>query len=677
MPSARQDANGEWVRYEYDKAIRLTALVNENNASYRFAYDASDRLSEEMRVDNLPRRFSYDIAGHLIRLDEIGYGENGERPERHTEFERDTIGRLISKTNTDGQHLYTYDDSDRLLSIERQPTGRAKRTMGILPEKLEYAYDILGRLTQEITSDGTLSYEYDPLDNLTTLTLPDGRKINHLYYGSGHLHQINLDGQVISDIERDDLHREVYRTQGKLTSCFGYDAMGRKAWQYASTLPADKLSQVHNPGIHTELYVEHRYNPIHRRYEYDPAGELVRTLDKLRGETRYTYQANGQLHSRDTGSILSSEEFRYDAAGNRLDFNARQFARVADNRIAKWRNCEYRYDAWGNLIEKFSGPATEQRFEYDCENRLVKAETFVAGKLTTIGQYRYDSLGRRTFKEAEVEGRVNQKRFLWQGLQMLRESTPTSNQLYLYEPNSYVLLARIDEVEGMGQKVYYFHNDQIGTPLELTDDAGQIVWQVNCRGWGEVERLVVDKVEQNLRFQGQYSDEETGLNYNIFRYYDPQIGRFCNQDPIGLEGGTNLYGYATNPVSFIDPLGLSALVALVNEAHALLDKTAQRFKTTAIGVDRDGRVFSSSSDKVVPRVQRAWAQEKGVSVVNGVGHAEETIIKAGKGATEIDVSRGVCLDCEGLMKEHGVKTNTHTTGKKSRKRLGVSTCSGA
>ncbi|POF96726.1 hypothetical protein BGP81_08305 [Pseudomonas putida] len=78
--------------------------------------------------------------------------------------------------------------------------------------------------------------------------------------------------QMISYMERDALHREVYRTQGKLASCFGYDAMGRKAWQFASTLPADKLSQVHNTGINTLLLVEHAYNPIHRRYQYDPAG---------------------------------------------------------------------------------------------------------------------------------------------------------------------------------------------------------------------------------------------------------------------------------------------------------------------------------------------------------------------------------------------------------------------
>ncbi|MDZ3991665.1 Protein RhsD [Pseudomonas sp. Teo4] len=244
------------------------------------------------------------------------------------------------------------------------------------------------------------------------MTLPDGRKVNHLYYGSGHLHQLNLDGQVISDIERDDLHREVYRTQGKLTSCFGYDAMGRKAWQFASTLPAEKLSQIQNTGIQPELLVQHAYNPIHRRYQYDPAGELVRTLDKLRGEIKYEYEANGQLRSRDTGSLIGSEEFRYDAAANRLDFNARQFDKVKDNRIRQWRDQEYRYDPWSNLIEKRSGNSKLQHFAYDSENRLVRAETWVAGKLESTGAYRYDSLGRRIAKQPEIKGQVEHKRCL-------------------------------------------------------------------------------------------------------------------------------------------------------------------------------------------------------------------------------------------------------------------------
>ena len=441
-----------------------------------------------------------------------------------------------------------------MLTIERLPTANGKK-LGISEEKLELAYDLLGRLIKETTPQGALSYDYDPLSNLTTLTLPTGQHLNHLYYGSGHLHQLNLDGQLISDMERDDLHREVLRTQGTLTSCFGYDAMGRKAWQFASTLPAEKLSQILNPGIQPELLVEHAYNPIHRRHQYDPAGELIRTLDKMRGEIKYEYEANGQLHSRDTGKLVDSEEFRYDAAANRLNFNTSQFDHVKDNRIKQWRDQEYTYDAWGNLIEKRSGISRLQTFSYDCENRLVRAETLVGGKLESTGAYRYDSLGRRVAKVSEVNGVTEQKHFLWQGLRMLREETPGQSSLYVYEPGSYAPLARVDQEEGGEQTLYYFHTDQIGTPLEMTDREGQIVWQATYKAWGALETLTVNEVAQNLRFQGQYFDDETGLHYNTFRYYDPEVGRFITQDPIGLGGGNNLYRYVPSPTGWIDPWG--------------------------------------------------------------------------------------------------------------------------
>ncbi|KXK71746.1 type IV secretion protein Rhs, partial [Pseudomonas monteilii] len=344
---------------------------------------------------------------------------------------------------------------------------------------------------------------------------------------------------------------------GKLTSCFGYDAMGRKAWQYASMLPADKLSQVHNTGINTSLLVEHAYNPIHRRYQYDPAGELVRTARQAVWRDQVRVRSEGQLRSRDTGSLVGSEEFRYDPAGNRLDFNARQFAKSRDNRITHWRDQEYRYDPWGNLIEKRSGHSKLQNFSYDCENRLVWAETLVNGKLESTGHYRYDSLGRRIAKQAEINGNVEQKRFLWQGLRMLREETPGQNILYLYEPGSYAPLARVDQLEGEEQKVYYFHTDHMGLPLELTDSNGEIVWQVSYRCWGWTDKFIVNNVDQNLRFQGQYFDDETGFHYNLFRFYEPEVGRFIAQDPSGILGGDNLYAYAPNPISWLDPAGLS------------------------------------------------------------------------------------------------------------------------
>ena len=72
-----------------------------------------------------------------------------------------------------------------------------------------------------------------------------------------------------------------------------------------------------------------------------------------------------------------------------------------------------------------------------------------------------------------------------------------------------------------------------------------------------VQSLAEEAPEQNLRFQGQYFDEETGLHYNRFRYYDPDCGRYIGQDPIGLQGGENLYLYTPNPTGWLDPLGLA------------------------------------------------------------------------------------------------------------------------
>nr|WP_232430933.1 RHS repeat-associated core domain-containing protein [Pseudomonas massiliensis] len=90
----------------------------------------------------------------------------------------------------------------------------------------------------------------------------------------------------------------------------------------------------------------------------------------------------------------------------------------------------------------------------------------------------------------------------------------------------------------------------------MTDAEGRIVWQATFKAWGGLDSLEVDEVEQNLRFQGQYFDQESGLHYNTFRYYDPGVGRFTTQDPIGLLGGDNLYQqYAPSPVGWVDPCG--------------------------------------------------------------------------------------------------------------------------
>ena len=103
-------------------------------------------------------------------------------------------------------------------------------------------------------------------------------------------------------------------------------------------------------------------------------------------------------------------------------------------------------------------------------------------------------------------------------------------------------------------------------PEDVTDSEGNIVWRGRYSTWGKLvyehtTRYTPDGFTQPLRMQGQYDDGNTGLYYNTFRYYDADAGRFSSEDPIGLNGGDNLYKYAANPLKWADPLGLLTVYA--------------------------------------------------------------------------------------------------------------------
>ncbi|NDL72051.1 RHS repeat-associated core domain-containing protein, partial [Vreelandella alkaliphila] len=127
-----------------------------------------------------------------------------------------------------------------------------------------------------------------------------------------------------------------------------------------------------------------------------------------------------------------------------------------------------------------------------------------------------------------------------------------------YEPGSFVPMLRIDQGNGNEEKhLSAYITDALGTPLQLLSPNGQPRWLAEPDDWAAVtNQRAVRGVTQPIRFQGQWHDEESGLYYNRHRYYDPEQGRYISQDPIGLNGGTNLYGYVTNPTGMVDPLGL-------------------------------------------------------------------------------------------------------------------------
>ena len=137
------------------------------------------------------------------------------------------------------------------------------------------------------------------------------------------------------------------------------------------------------------------------------------------------------------------------------------------------------------------------------------------------------------------------------------------NQIKISDQDSYKPLAQVhnrtNEDGENRQQTHYFHCDQIGILREMTNKDGNLLWFGNYTSWGRLKEKtrVTDNAYQPFRLQNQYADRKTGLYYNFFRYYDSRIGRFNNQDPIGLVGGENFYAFAPNAQEWVDPLGLN------------------------------------------------------------------------------------------------------------------------
>ena len=439
----------------------------------------------------------------------------------------------------------------------------------------------------------TVRYHYDFNGNRTATVLPDGRQINYLYYGSGHLHQISLDDEVITDIERDQLHREIYRTQGKLASRYELDPLGRLKRQIAT------LNDLAEGGKgKTKVAAGFSQTAVKRSYGYDRTGNLTHSTDQRTGTTQFEYDRLGRI------TQAGNELFAFDPAHNILDIPTEKVkpypapspvgegrgegkttaplsddrSAITDNRLKTYNGTTYYYDDLGNLIHRELADGEVQNYFYDLHDQLVKAEIFKKDGTKETWAYTYDALGRRIgkgrLKNEEVSETSfphdlsgndleNQTRFVWDGSHLLQEIHPDGRYTYIYtDPDSYEPLAQVrdwtTEDDENRQQTRYFHCDQIGIPREMTDKDGNLLWFGNYTGWGRLkeETRVTDTAYQPFRLQNQYADRETGLHYNFFRYYEPDAGRFVNQDPIGLYGGDNFYQFAPNIQLWLDVLGL-------------------------------------------------------------------------------------------------------------------------
>jgi len=514
LVSRRINPDGSQLHYRYDNArLLLTEIENERGEHYHLDYYSNGLIQQEIGFDGRRTAYEYDLNGKLLKKTE--FGDDGS--ELVTEYQRDAAGRLLVKTLPDGEEIhYSYDALGRLVNVDD----------GHWP--LAYEYDIQDRLITEHQGWGTTRYEYDSVGQLSHCRLPDGSTLDYRHLSGGRLSSIDLNGSRLTT-HQFDAGRERQRQQGVLLSQYQYDEQGRL--------------QAHTVG-------QQDRNLFQRRYAYDANGNLAGIDDSRKGNRSYHYDPLDRLVS---VRGATPETFAHDPAGNLLgqnDLPTANLANVKGNRLLMQGDRHYDYDAYGNLTRERRG--TGQRlvtqYHYDCQHRLIGVS--LTGGSTA--SYKYDAFGRRI--EKTVDGQTTE--FLWQGERLVAESADSRYRTYIYEPGSFRPLAMLDGEGPLKATPFYYQLDHLGTPQELTDFSGEIMWSAKYRAYGNLAALDVSEIDNPLRFQGQYFDAETGLHYNRHRYYNPGTGRFLTPDPIKLAGGLNNYQYVPNPTGWVDPLGL-------------------------------------------------------------------------------------------------------------------------
>ncbi|WP_145502189.1 glycohydrolase toxin TNT-related protein [Yersinia similis] len=596
--AALTDGAGKTTRYEYGGFDLLTGLIRPDGQRLTFGYDTLTRLNQVTNASGDTYRYTRDRAGQVIsETDFTG---------RTVHYQYDAVGRRIGARYPDQRLVrWHYSMQDQVLA---QQTWHCDALSSTLVGTVSYGYDRAGRLLSATNADAVVEFDYDEAGQLVAERL-NGREVRHqwdalngtpvarqvgelglafVYGAQGELTRLQLAGHQPLALQHDRLGRETVRESaaGFIQAC-NYTPSGLLAHQAAgrnSALFQQQLIAPESPALHGSA--------VNRSWQYDRAYNVVGMDDGRWGKTQYQYDRNDQVVRADFGGFLPlQEQFSYDVNQNLREHRclprgaqavlAQASQQQQAGRVVKRGDSQYRYDAGGRLVEKRSQKDGYRpqlwRYRWNEQDQLSELITPTGARW----RYGYDAFGRRIRKlrvvdtpplnemDASSAGPATASlagyAYLWSGDQLIEEVPVYADGTVAYEQGIHWLYAPggLTPMARYAQgKLHYVVADHLGTPRELLNEQGKVVWASRLSTWGQAElwRQAAndeDRVSCNLRFAGQYADAESGLHYNRFRYYDGETGQYLCPDPIGLEGGLNPYGYVHNPVSWVDPLGLA------------------------------------------------------------------------------------------------------------------------
>jgi RHS repeat-associated protein len=592
-------AEAQWSEPSSPEAQRVAAgLVPGPGARPRREYDALGKLLRETDEMGRARRWSYDACGNTTRFTDFDDGfvqceyASWDLPVRRT----DASGRRVERTftaqarvasETDpggvssryvydlkgrvaeywyGETLleqYRYDAADNIIAV-LDGTGQAVLTREIGPGNLKVArhltsggthrfeYTERGLCTRAATDDVSVEFAYDAFLN-RTIDRRDGKGVEHRFIGRGLLAETTLlDRFTIRYQWLSRFELAVHDPAG------GIHVLYFPGGGLVARLMSSGLCEVVQYDWEGRCLLKSSLaaagaarKPWVRLFSHSGEGDLLSVRDSARGLRRFEYDRAHRL-CREVAMSGMSASFRYDAGDNLIEQPGLSRVMVdRSNRLVSANDNQFGYDERGNLSTSQS-PAGTTRYHYDSRNLLTACES-------ARGAWRaeYDPLGRRAWKEFADEKWT----YYWDTDRLAAELRPDGSlRVFVYaDAFAMVPLLWLDYASPAadprsGTRCFLL-TDHLGTPVSVQDDTGTVRWSATVEPYGRCIEEGIQLVDVNLRYPGHYFDRETGLHYNRFRYYSPELGRFLQPDPLGTRDGRNPYLYTTNPLRYVDVRG--------------------------------------------------------------------------------------------------------------------------
>ena len=666
-------ADGTNVHYDYDTNSNLVTITDAKGVKTGNVYDYRDRLtdvysalgtSDESHVncayDNVNNKIQmkvYDAQAGTIQTDytcdvlnrlitTTDHPNSNGVANRANSYYYDTAGRKISVVDAKGQKTeFVYDDLDRVTNETTKlvSTGATLGTTG-------YTYDLVGnRLSMQTDQDvSATTYTYDNLYRLVTQTVPttvgSGALTTTYTYdlgGNRVLMQAGPSGQFMSTAYKyygnNWLHKEEYASSSTstttLTTEYFYDTAGKKKTvKYPNNTETD-YDYCHEVTPPVQSLQNHRLKKLTNRkssnqevisffdYAYDEVGNR-RTMNELRGLNTYTYDDLYRLKEvtyPDTRNV----KYFYDKAGNRTSMSETEKTGstpittlysydLANQMLTSTKagvQTSYLWDLNGNQTTKTTG-STAMTCAWNGKDEMTGI-TYSGNKPANSMIYNGD--GKRV-QYVSSEGTQN---YVYDGNGTILETDSTGAITKKY--NSGISMEKYNKnTDGTTSTVvekYFYLYDGLGSVVNLTDEKGEIVQVYYYDAFGKSTNVKHDPTNKK-QFTGKENDEDSGLQYFLARYYDPEVGRFISNDPIPH---LNDYIYCDD-----DPINL-------------IDYDGQNYAKVGFTMDNYNTPNTDSGD-VQPKVGCVTIRIKKEVIQNVVDKTRKTGMKIPKG---VDVNKNM------------------------------------